>query len=512
MEFLYDSLIYGVIYMIKKIPFALTATLVIFSNAYADAIDNVTADSLNNNDMRSNNLDSQPNINYNEMIIFPGAFIQNPYLSAQSGGGFNYNYIASESHDFIERLFNDGTYNIYSGAQASRGTSISANGVKNDSYAYGATAFAQTGRVAGFSVGGAATVMNPLFANNLNGVNTNSGLLTPTNQQIALTQMFGEYQYENIVSVDVGYIAINDNPWLSGSYFNTNISVPMTYQGLLSNVYAGNGWLVTALAFNAMQSSGQNKFTGETLLNTQYGDNYLSSNTNSNGTVALGADYYAWDNNYNLRLWAYQFDKYGTLLYGDTSVNVPLSKSIALNFAGQLGVDNNFGASTAYENNPFVSSSNINSKFVGLQASLTIDWIDFVLAGNSIWGNSNSVGGGAIISPYTSNLGSDPLYAEGWITNMVNQGLTGNSYKASVDLNLLGGDLQISPGYITLSNTNMSFMNGTQEAFITATYNIPQVKGLTLFASFANQWVPGSASTYGMSNNWSSELITSYLW
>ncbi len=452
--------------------------------------------------------------NINAMYISAAAYLQNPYANVASGGGEQIPNVQNmESENFWQKWFANGTYNVYSGATTTVGSGkANPTGAYNGTSVYGTNAFAQTGQAAGFSIGGGLTVMNPFFANQINGNNVNGSLLAPTNKQIALTQAFVEYQHENIVNVDAGFISINNSPWLPGSYFNNSVNVPVTYQGMLANVYPGDGWLLTALAFNGIQSSGQNGFSNETLLNSKYGVFYQTNNTASNATVAVGANYKTDDNNYNLRLWAYRFDNYGTLLYGDNSVNISLSNLVKLSFSAQAGIDNNFGAPTAY-NNPLDASlgvgNSINSSFVGLQGGVTIDWFNLTLSGNTIWGPSSAIGGGAIVSPYTANLGADPLYSEGWQTSMVNTGLTGNIYKASTTFNFLDNNLSFSQNYILLSNSNPNW-NGTQEAFFTLGYSIPQVKGLYLYGVYSYQWLPIENPSSG--GQWTSEALVSYLW
>lgn len=451
--------------------------------------------------------------NTNADYISETGYIQNPYAGIISGGGT----LAVESmpvaNNIWEKWFSNGTYNIYGGAS----TTLGKEGVQtqvgtfNNTSVYGVNAFGQTGHVAGFAFGGGFTVMNPFFADQMNGSNVNASLLTPTNRQIALTQAFAEYQYESTLNIDAGLIAINNNPWLPGSYFNNSVNVPVTYQGLLTNVYVGGGWLLTALAFNGIQTSGQNGFTNETLLNSAYGVNYQTNNTPSNYTMAVGANFITNDSLYNLRLWAYQFDNYGTLLYGDNTVRFAFNDTVSMNFGLQAGVDNNFGGNNAYSNYPYnsyLAATDINSNFVGVQAGITVDWFNFNLSGNSIWGPSSAIGSGAIVSPYTANLAADPLYAEGWQTSMVNSGITGNVYKIGSTLTFLDNSLSISPNYVTISNMNPEW-NGTQEAFITVNYAIPQVKGLTVFGAYSYQWLPIANPSQ---NDWTSQLLVSYLW
>lgn len=353
--------------------------------------------------------------NPNSYYIGTNNVIQNPYVNQPSGGGTLVLNSFDKYDNIWEKLFTDGTYNIYSGATTSTGSQgRTQTGTYNGTSSYGVSGFAQTGHVAGFAFGAGATVMNPFYADQINGKHVNDGLLTPTNQQIALTQAYVEYQHSNVINADIGYIGINNSPWLTGSYFTSGVNVPITYQGALVNINPGAGWLLTAIAFNGIQTSGTNDFTGETLYNKKYGRTRLTNDKPSNGTFALGSDFKTWNNNYDLRLWAYQFDNFGTLLYGDNSLNVPLNQKVKLNFAAQVGHDSNFGTKDAYGDIDFRDieirrNNDIQSTFVGGQLGATIDWFNITISANSIFGPSSALGNGVIISPYTTSFGSDPL-------------------------------------------------------------------------------------------------------
>lgn len=454
-------------------------------------------------------------VNANSYYISNSASIQNPYAGQPSGGGTLTANAAQKTDGFWSTLFTDGTYNIYSGATTSTGSyGQTQTGTFNGTSAYGVNVFAQTGHVGGFALGGGATIMNPFFASQINGANVNSSLLTPTNQQIALTQAYLEYQYSNIVNADIGYIGINNSPWLTGSYFADSVNVPITYQGALINVNPSSGWLLTALAFNGIQTSGQNGFTGETLFDKQFGTTRLSRDKPSNGTAALGSDFKAFNNNYDLRLWAYHFDNYGTLLYGDNSLNLPINDTVKFNFAAQGGVNNNYGSKDAYTVDVDIldydirKAGTINSNFIGGQVGMTIDWVNLTFSADTIWGPSSAIGNGAIISPYTVGYGADPLYTEGFLTNLVNQALTGNSYKAAATFTFLDNNLSVGPNYLTLENADPKW-NGTQEAFLTVNYTIPQVKGLHVYGAYAYQWLPDLNPS---DNQWTAQAVASYMW
>lgn len=462
-------------------------------------------------------------VNNNAIFIGNTAYIQNPYNAENypTTGGGTLVVIESQTtnQSIAQKLFEDGTYNIYTGTTFN----YSANGTTGQQptpyntaiqpYAYGANLFAQTGQINGFSVGGLMSVMNPFFNNQMNGINaqpgaTNYSIMTPSNSQVTLSEAFLEYQYSNKVQADIGYIGINNSPWLNPNYENNMLVVPTTYQGAMINIYPGNGWLLTAIAFNGAQYGASSGFTG----NTNYSLNTINGNgssdyASSNGTVAIGANYAALDNNYNLRLWGYQFDNYGTLLYSDTSLTMPVNNEMSFNIAGQAGTDQQW-----FQANNAISQANTNqiiqSYMAGIKVNWTYNWFQLNLSANTMWGSQNSYGGGAMVSPYTVNQSTDPTYSNGWMTNMISNAFTGSEYKIGTQFGFLNNNLTIMPAYIYTSSGDQQW-NGTQEADLVVNYAIPQVKGLFLFGVYGNQWLPQQNQQYDGSA-WTSEIGVFY--
>ncbi len=455
--------------------------------------------------------------NSNATFIARAAYLQNPYNSENypttGGGTLIVNESQTANQNFWQKWFEDGTYNIYAGTTINAGAdskTFNNPGPYNrdmQPYSYGANIFAQTGQAAGFSIGGVITVMNPFFAEPMNGLATQQGtrdynIYTPTYTQVAMSEAFVEYQYSNMVQADIGYIGINNSPWINGNYENNLVSIPATYQGALINLYPGNGWLITALAFNAAQYGASNGFTGNT--NYSITNNGIANNNGyaaSNGTVALGANYSGLSNNYNLRLWGYQFDNYGTLLYSDTSLTLPVNDKSSFNISAQAGTDQQW-----FQANNAITQYNgtiIQSYMAGIRGNWTYDWFQLNLSANTMWGAANGYNGGAFVSPYTVGQSVDPTYSNGWSTNMISNGFTGSEYKLSTQFGFLNNNLTISPAYIMATSGNVQY-NGTQEADLNLNYSIPQVRGLFIFGVFANQWLPAQ-NPIG-SNSWTSEL------
>lgn len=447
-------------------------------------------------------------VNTNAKYIVLNNYIQNPYATLASGGGtklLNESQMANQN--IAERLFYDGTWNVQVGASAQ----YTGAGAGYPNYAYGANLFGQTGSVAGFSLGGLFTAMNPYFVNQMNGYNTNSSPFLPSNQQVTLAEAYLEYQYSNIFQIDAGYIGINNSPWLSENYYPNVMSPGTNYQGILVNVYPGGGWLLTALTFNAAQIVSETGFTSYTFYNKGYdylGGTIVNNNPSvtSSGTAALGADYTGWDNQYNLRLWGYQFNNYGTLLYADNSIKFQPSKALSFNLAAQAGTDNQLNNNSNALTNDNLGQ--ISSNFVGLLGGVNYDWFGLNLAYNNVWGTNSAYGNGAIVTPYTYGFATDPLYSTPYMSGLADLGTAGSAYKLNPSFTFLNGSLSFSTAY-TIFNTSIAEWNGTQEYDFTATYNISQIKGLTLFGVYAYQQVP-AINTNG--NSYITQIYVSYLY
>lgn len=421
-------------------------------------------------------------VNKNDTYISAQAYTQNPFVGIPSAGGTQFVTESELAHqNAAEKLFADGTWNTWITS------SIATNNGYNPAGEYGATLFGQTGQLAGFSFGGAFNVINPFLTPDWNptvGTPAANQYLTSA-RQITPLEAYVEYQYSNVVQVDIGWIGINNSPWL-GSNFYSNQSSGLNYQGAIVNVDPGGGWLLTALGFNAAQATGQAGFDGSTLYNTNFnwgsGTPYLFSDPSA-GTVAIGANYMGFDNSYNLRLWAYSFNNYANLVYADNSIKFSPNPQLSFTLAAQGGME--WGeTNNALTNNGY---GNVQSNFVGAQAGLSYEWFGLTLGYNNVWGPQTAFGNGAIVSPYTYNVNWDPLYSTAWMQGLVGKASAGQAYKIAPSFTFLDGNLSISPTY-AYSNTSAALADSELDWVVS--YSVPQVKGLNLFGVYAYEWQP----------------------
>ncbi len=433
-------------------------------------------------------------------FISPNAYSQDPYIGLPSISGTQ-TIIESQtlSKNVAQKLFEDGTWNVI--AQASY---MGITGANN--YAYGANFFGQTGQVAGFSFGGFVTINNPLFADQMNPANTDfQALQLPINQQSFTPQeAFVEYQYRNIVQADIGYIGINNSPWLT--YYQNNAMNLVTYQGASFNINPGAGFLITGVLFNQAQLLGENGFSQLTLYNSNFDPATQTpelSNETSEGTFALGTSWSLPGDWLLARLWDYQFSGYSNMVYGDSTIKLKVDNilgfSIGTQGAVQSGSSNNILNNNGY-------GTNVQSNMVGLQLGMNYSWVGLQLGYNNIWGPPNAYQGGNLIVPYSYQLNTDPLYTTSWIVGMVEKA-AGQAYKISPSATFLDGNLTILPSYAYYA-TNSEYMPPTTEWDIVANYIIPQIKGFTVYGGYGYILQPDSVG----GNVYQAQVMLSYLY
>lgn len=406
-----------------------------------------------------------------DQYISPSGYTQNPYIGMPSGGGTKNTSESDYANDSVAaKLFNDGTWNVWGGASW-----VDQNGANN--YGYAANIFGQTGQVAGFSLGGLFTAANPFFSKQMNPANPEDqagGL--PVAQQVTPQELYAEYQFGNMVQVDAGWIGISNSPWMT--YYQNNALNVVTYQGVLANVNPGGGWLLTGFAINGAQLLGENGFSGQTMYNTGFDNGTGTGNVGAHGsagTFALGATWNNLANDLQVRIWGYQFLDYADMAYVDGSYKLPINEDMGFTFGVQGLMQGQNGRGDILNSNGY--GNDVRSNMVGAQVEFNYKIFGLQLGYNNIWGPSDGYEAGGIVSPYTYQYATDPLYTTGWIQGMVERS-SGQAYKVAPSLTLLGENLIITPSYQHYQTT---YVPTSDEYDLQISYNVPEVKGLTFF-------------------------------
>ena len=117
---------------------------------------------------------------------------------------------------------------------------------------------------------------------------------------------------------------------------------------------------------------------------------------------------------------------------------------------------------------------------LGAQFGFNYSILGLQLGYNNIWGPSDGYQSGELVSPYTYQYATDPLYTTGWIQGMVERS-SGQAYKIAPSLSLLDNNLVITPSYQYYATT---IIPASSEYDLQISYMIPEIKGLTVFGGY----------------------------
>lgn len=445
---------------------------------------------------------------YADSSISYNNYIQDPFGRSPSGGGTQVHLInlyeksgggtqvivesQIANQNVWQKWFGDGTYNL-------QGISAVIDNTKNSTnFAYGANLFAQTGSVAGFSFGGNLAIINPYFSSEINGTTIKQFL--PANQVIFPNELFTEYKIPSVFQVDAGWLFI-ETPWVT-SLDSQALQKP-TFQGILVNYQMTKDILWTGMALNGYMPISQTGFSGNTLYNKGVDTSTQTPNISSGspGTYALGIQYGA-DKQWKANLWGYQFLDYADLLYADTRYRLGQPTGFHMHFAAQAATEGSNG-----QNNAFSAASYgaPQSNMLGFQYGVYYTWFAFAASYNDVFGNSSAYGSGNMVSPYTYQIGTDPLYTSSLMSGLIEKS-AGSAMKLAPSFFAFDKSLTITPSFTQFWTNPYPYSN---EWDLALTYDMPHAKGLTLngFLGYLQQPVPvaGGDMTYA-------EALISYVY
>ncbi len=350
-----------------------------------------------------------------------------------------------------------------------------------NNYGGGINLYYQTPTLYNFKLGSFLTLMNP-YSNYYNPSQIEEQALgLSIKEQVAIQELFLEYNLNDAIKVDIGDIGVSNSPWLT--FYQNNAFNLITYRGAMLNIKPNEDLLITFLALDKSMLLGENTYYKNTYYNTipnrlyllgigGYFDYSTTFDQALDHTYSIGINF---DNdNINYRVWWYEFGGYSNLLYTDITYKTNF-KNIQINYGIQSSKQ--FGSS--FTNNNY--NNNVNSNMIG--ASIDTNYknnIGITLAYNNIWGLNNSFLGGNIISPYTFSVGTDPLFTTSWIGGLIEKS-AGYSYKISPYINLLNNQLNILLSY---ANYQTYQVIASQEYDIVCSISPQSLKGLNLILGY----------------------------
>lgn len=351
----------------------------------------------------------------------------------------------------------------------------------------------------GFGVGASFFTAHSFGANDLSGAPTyphlDATLIGPNNSINALGQAYLQFKQPWLL-VRAGDQEIN-TPWLN----NTDSRIlPATYQA----VYAE----VTPL--KDLHLYGLREFRWKSRTSTDYSrDNYYykpgfeadtlygstegvlggTAAQGTNGTLAFGTSYAL--AGAKAQAWYYDFYNFANMFYTDASYTLKTGTGfdpfIGAQFVREWLGNNAFsqsGVGLSYPVSPNQGNYAVDSTAYGVQIGINTPSFGRIvnngqvfLAYNAINPHAGTLGGGAIISPYTVGVVWDPLYTSSMIRGLVETG-PGQAWKVKWTQNLFAKHILLMAAF---ARYHTYFSGVSNDTYMDLTY-FPggDLKGLSI--------------------------------
>jgi hypothetical protein len=261
-------------------------------------------------------------------------------------------------------------------------------------------------------------------------------------------------------------------PWVNPA---DSRMIPATYQGTYFSLHPSelSDWSLQAMRLVRFKGRPKDAFSRTNLYNDS--DNLGSPinrllGTHDHGTLAGALSYKNGD--LLAQLWGYRFYDYADLIYAN--VNYMLPKGV-LYFDIQpiLGIQYADQSPTGDDLIGSINSGEIETNAFGILAGAKVHDFQMTVAYNYISTRADGFKNGDIISPYTTNYSSDPLYTTSMIAGLIEKA-AGHAYKISALYNLYNEHLKLAASYAKYYTD--PFTPNTEETNFDVTYLPPQLK------------------------------------
>ena len=327
------------------------------------------------------------------------------------------------------------------------------------------------------------------------GLNTgrvDSTLMGTKSQITALGQLYLQYR-QPLYMVRAGDQELS-TPWMSGSDSRV---LPATYQAVLLQINPIDHLHVYAIRETAWKSrTSSNYFQNNLYYQSTWGGDdshggqpYTIGGTTpetaqkSSGTLAVGVDYKA--NGLKARLWYYDFYRFANTYYGEATYTYKTGSGFNP-FIGIQGMGQNLSSGKSffgqYGTTAFGVGGDVNSQTYGAKIGVNVPHGSIFVAYDKVNYKANDFGGGVIVSPYTANYATDPLWTTSMIRGLVELG-PGNAWKVKGTYKLFDNQLRLMAAYAkynTHFKGNSTNTYGDITWFFRGTYLGMNLKGLSL--------------------------------
>jgi len=312
---------------------------------------------------------------------------------------------------------------------------------------------AQTASLDGFSAGASLVGADALGSLADNPKRVDTTLMGASDSLTALSQAYLQYKNDWVMA-RVGYQYL-DTPWMGG---NDSRLIPGSYEALSAVFTPVKGWNIIGireLSYRSRTSddyfNDNNYYASAYLGDTLYGGNQglpLTAKQTS-GTWAVGSTYI----NAGLKAqgWYYDFLDFARMGYADGSYVFKTGTGFDPVIGFQGLTENGGGSGNVLVENKLkingIAGSNVQSRVWGADLGVVIPNGRFDVYYNKVEQETGAViGDGSIISPFTANYASDPLYTTSMIRGLVEAG-PGHAWKARMTYGFFDNKLQLVGAY-----------------------------------------------------------------
>jgi hypothetical protein len=334
----------------------------------------------------------------------------------------------------------------------------------------------------GFSLAASVASANSFGTQSATAAKVDSSLMGLDDSVTALSQAYLQYK-NGMVQVRGGYQYLN-TPWMGSS---DSRMIPASYNAISVDITPAKGWDIFAIREFEWKSRTSDDYNSDNLYypSTYDGDKMYGNNgslpataRSANGTWTVGTTYA--DGPIKAQGWYYDFLNFTRMGYADGSytfhTGTGFDPVIAAQYLTENGGSDNVLVDT--QTKLFgVAGSRVKANAWGGDLGLVIPHGRFDVFYNKLDSESGAVGDGALISPFTTNYASDPLYTTSMIRGLVEEG-PGHAWKAKAAYDLFDAKLQLVAAYAKYTT---DLRGDSHDVYFDIIYNLDgYLKGLTL--------------------------------
>ena len=333
----------------------------------------------------------------------------------------------------------------------------------------------------GFGLGATLLTAQSLGINNPVPGNTDTSLMGPDSQVYALGQLYVQYK-QPLYMVRVGPQMLHI-PWMGKS---DTRAMPASYEAALVDITPIDHLHIYAVREYKFKSRTSGRYFRDNLYyphtwggDSSYGGQPFTVSATApgaKGTLAFGATYANKD--LKAQVWYLNFYKFAHTFYGYVQYTINTDANI-VPFFGIQYLRQKQGNSMFSQQNVTANGlgGNVNTTVDGAMGGVKIPHGNIYVAYNKVFFHATAFGGGQIISPFTDNYATDPLWTTSMIRGIVELG-PGYAWKIKGTYKVLNDQLKLVAAD---AEYHTHFKGNSNNLYFDATYSfIGTYKGLSL--------------------------------